>query len=920
MFEALDPSFPLEVAQCVCLGSGRFLRAVLVPSLETCGVLSIVAQPRGTSFVEHMAGRGGLYEVDTVLRSGQTRTRSHRIVACGSLADDDGKSRFLALPARCPGLRYIGVGVTEAGIADPSSKAMRDLYALLRAMQEARRAEGRGCRVSVICTDNMPDNGSAIRARVTALHAEDPSAAASFLPWLADCVEFHNSMVDCITSHRAGDPLVPRAEPLPAKALVVEDLRDFLPPSLLAAPGLILRTAPGRIELDHALKLRVANGLHTASVYALALSRLEDTRAFRERCPTGPLLRRYIDALFVDDILPGLRAIGAPEGDAWVVYEDWRARLRHPHFGLATLFITQNSSLKLRVRLMPSFRHALLAPDAAPSALMQFAVACMLRFLWPAARGEGAAAFAGAMAAAREEEASAAAGAYPGGRYSYAEGRYDFVDGGGAVSSALLGGAGPAEAVALALRGCLDADAPPAASAKLRGFQKGVEALLLRLGAPGGAAGEAPLALLAELLEARLRAPLGGGELAEAVREEVRRCQVVDLHTHLLPPSHGGLFLSGIDELLTYHYLVAEFFQTADGVRPAAFYARPKAEQAQLVWDALFVERAPLSEACRGVCTTLSRLGLGALLRARDLAGIRAWFAERDPEAHCERVFELAGVRYCVMTNIPFSSAEAACWRPARRDYSERFRSALRVDPVLAGDWAAVSAELAAGGYEESAEGARRYLVDWAGTMRPEYLMASTAEGFRYPGAARGGGVDMVADVLVEVARELKLPIALKIGAVRGLSPEYGMAGDGVEVADLKALRNLCSAYPDVKFLATVLSRDNQHELAVLANKFRNLHVYGCWWYCNNPSVIDEIVRLRLEILGTAHTAQHSDCRVLEQLIYKWDHSRRIIAEALGTQVRRSHAAGWAFTRGDIRREVHFLLGGCYEQFVRKAL
>ena len=35
------------------------------------------------------------------------------------------------------------------------------------------------------------------------------------------------------------------------------------------------------------------------------------------------------------------------------------------------------------------------------------------------------------------------------------------------------------------------------------------------------------------------------------------------VHTHLLPPEHGKLMLWGIDELLTYHYLVAEFFQTA---------------------------------------------------------------------------------------------------------------------------------------------------------------------------------------------------------------------------------------------------------------------------------------------------------------------------------------------------------------------
>jgi hypothetical protein len=30
-------------------------------------------------------------------------------------------------------------------------------------------------------------------------------------------------------------------------------------------------------------------------------------------------------------------------------------------------------------------------------------------------------------------------------------------------------------------------------------------------------------------------------------------------------PSHGQLMLWGIDELLTYHYFIAEYFQTAPG-------------------------------------------------------------------------------------------------------------------------------------------------------------------------------------------------------------------------------------------------------------------------------------------------------------------------------------------------------------------
>ncbi len=69
------------------------------------------------------------------------------------------------------------------------------------------------------------------------------------------------------------------------------------------------------------------------------------------------------------------------------------------------------------------------------------------------------------------------------------------------------------------------------------------------------------------------------------------------------------------------------------------------------------------------------------------------------------------------------------------------------------------------------------------------------------------------------------------MGAVRGANPAVRLAGDAVEVADLSFLRALCARHRDVKFLVTVLSKENQHELCVLARKFGNLHVYGCWWF-----------------------------------------------------------------------------------------
>eukprot|EP00968_Pinguiococcus_pyrenoidosus_P010299 scaffold803_cov310-Pinguiococcus_pyrenoidosus.AAC.212 len=225
-------------------------------------------------------------------------------------------------------------------------------------------------------------------------------------------------------------------------------------------------------------------------------------------------------------------------------------------------------------------------------------------------------------------------------------------------------------------------------------------------------------------------------------------------------------------------------------------------------------------------------------------------------------------------------------------------------------------------GFEATVEGCIEYLRHWADIYVPEYLMASTPHNFDYPVTKNAPDVpDLVGEVLVPFARERSLPLFFKVGAVRALNPDYRMAGDGIEVADLGFVTYMCKTNPDLKFFVTVLSRDNQHELTVLGNKFRNLHVYGCWWYCNNPSIIADTTKLRLELLGPNFTAQHSDCRVLEQLLYKWDHSRVILAKAMIEQVEDVAKTGWPFTRRDLRHLAHRIMGGgAYEDFMAKKL
>ena len=105
-------------------------------------------------------------------------------------------------------------------------------------------------------------------------------------------------------------------------------------------------------------------------------------------------------------------------------------------------------------------------------------------------------------------------------------------------------------------------------------------------------------------------------------------------------------------------------------VSPEDFYAQTKQKQADDIWHALFSERTPVSEACRGVLTTLVALGLQKEVEDRDLDAIRSFYktyrdgGEDGAEKYCELVYKRAGIKFAIMTNIPFDPTESQHWRP----------------------------------------------------------------------------------------------------------------------------------------------------------------------------------------------------------------------------------------------------------------
>ena len=75
---------------------------------------------------------------------------------------------------------------------------------------------------------------------------------------------------------------------------------------------------------------------------------------------------------------------------------------------------------------------------------------------------------------------------------------------------------------------------------------------------------------------------------------------------------------------------------------------------------------------------------------------------------------------------------------------------------------------------------------------------------------------------------------------------------------------------------------------------------------------------MRLELLGGSVIPQHSHCRILDQLLYKWDHSRAIIGKVLCDKYGDLFDAGWRLEEEEIRRDIEDLLGGVFWKFLGK--
>ena len=241
-----------------------------------------------------------------------------------------------------------------ADLANPD--APRSAPGLLAAALAARRAAG-VAPFTVLCCDNLAQNGRTVRAVVTRLAAlRDPGLGA----WVADSVAFPCAMVDRIVpaTTEADRDAVARALGLrdawpvvtePFLQWVIEDhFPAGRPPFENAGAQMVADVAP--FEL---MKLRMLNGAHSSLAYLGYLAGLQTVAEVMAQAPCAAFLR----ALMTQEIMPTLAA----PADLAAYRDALLARFANPGLKHRTWQIAMDGSQKLPQRLLGTIRDRLAA-------------------------------------------------------------------------------------------------------------------------------------------------------------------------------------------------------------------------------------------------------------------------------------------------------------------------------------------------------------------------------------------------------------------------------------------------------------------------------------------------------------------------------------------------------------------------------
>ena len=396
---------------------------------------------------------------------------------------------------------------------------------------------------------------------------------------------------------------------------------------------------------------------------------------------------------------------------------------------------------------------------------------------------------------------------------------------------------------------------------------------------------------------------LSSDNISNKLLNIINSTPIFDLHTHLFPPKHEGYFLLGFKNLLNYHYLIAELLIAAN-IDASTFYSYNDEKKASLIWNELFEKRTPVSEACSGVLSILKELNIE--INNKSFLSI---CDEYDRKIQSDKnILDLSNVSSLVMTNNPFDLDEWSLFNT--NDWDKKiYLASLRLDDLILDYEEALKKEKDKTSNQETT--IVTYLDKCYSQSNPVYAAVSlNLETFHTIFED-----SFWKDILVWLENK-NLPLSLMLGVRRAVNKDFGLAGDGIGDINLKELSNLCNLFPNNKFLVTCLSLNDQHELTVLARKHPNLRIFGFWWFMNQPTIIKQILKMRIDMLGFSFIPQHSDARVSDQLIYKWNHFKKILHPILLEYYQDLLNKNFPISEKILQRDIDNLLSGNAKKYI----
>jgi fructuronate reductase len=378
----------------VHLGLGNFQRAHA--ACYTQDALAAVPGPwgicgvslRSPSMRDRLVPQDGLY---TMIERGPGQ---ERLTVVGSVrevlfAPDDptGVVRRLAEPATT----VVTLTITEKGYChDPGTGALdrdhpeirhdlehpeapRSAIGLLAAGLERRRTARAG-PLTIVCCDNLPQNGHTLRGILLAFAALRDEALAA---WIERTIPFPSTMVDRIVPATTPADIAAVARRLgveDAAPVGCEPFRQWVIEDRFAAPRPAWERAGAELVAEVApfeeMKLRLLNGAHSALAYPAVAAGVE----YVADAVAMPGMARYLQALWSESG----STLHLPAGYDLAGYVDALGRrFANPALGHRTAQIAMDGSQKLPQRLLAPVRERL-ARDQ-PVAALALAVAAWMR-------------------------------------------------------------------------------------------------------------------------------------------------------------------------------------------------------------------------------------------------------------------------------------------------------------------------------------------------------------------------------------------------------------------------------------------------------------------------------------------------------------------------------------------------------------